>query len=129
MATRGLARRQKKEGEYAMLKQCALGAITLAAALCVIGLGAPAAELKYPDLSGEWHGSGNRWPTNPPLMPEYQAVWEANKRDHSSGGSPTLTCLPPGMPRQASVYEPMEIIITPKTVYQLTEHNTDYRQN
>src|SRR6516162_2143871 len=67
-------------------------------------------ESKYPDLSGEWRGTGNRWPTNPPLTPEYQAVWEANKRDHSTGGSPTLTCLPPGMPRQASVYEPMEII-------------------
>ena len=31
-------------------------------------------DSKYPDLSGEWHGTGNRWPTNPPLTPEYQAI-------------------------------------------------------
>jgi hypothetical protein len=85
-------------------------------------------DSKYPDLSGEWHGTGNRWPTNPPLTPEYQAVWEANKRNHSTGGSPTLTCLPPGMPRQASVYEPMEIVVTPTTVYMLIEHIHDSRR-
>src|SRR5437870_1087527 len=97
--------------------------------LCLVNTGALAVdEPRYPDLSGEWHGTGNRWPTNPPLTPEYQAIWEANKRDHSSGGSPSLTCLPTGMPRQASVYEPMEIIITPKTVYMLIEHIHDSRR-
>src|SRR3954470_14339817 len=98
-----------------MVRRTSLGVSTFAAMLlcmftnCAIALDEP----MYPDLSGEWHGSGNRWPTNPPLTPEYQAVWEANKRDHSTGGSPTLVCLPPGMPRQASAYEPMEIIVTP----------------
>jgi hypothetical protein len=104
--------------------------LTLATALLgMISTGALAFDdSKYPDLSGEWHGTGNRWPNNPPLTPEYQAIWETNKRDHSTGGSPTLTCLPPGMPRQASVYEPMEIIITPQTVYMLIEHIHDSRR-
>src|SRR5262245_5112609 len=93
-----------------MVRRTGIGTLVLSAILlCTSGSGTLALdEAKYPDLSGEWHGTGNRWPTNPPLTPEYQAVWDANKRDHSTGGSPTLTCLPPGMPRQASVYEPME---------------------
>ena len=113
-----------------MNRRTGMRMLTVAAMLlCMVKTDALALdEPKYPDLSGEWHGTGNRWPSNPPLTPEYQAVWEANKRDHSTGGSPTLTCLPPGMPRQASVYEPMEIIITPKTVYMLIEHIHDSRR-
>lgn len=84
---------------------------------------------KYPDLSGEWHGTGgNKWPKGAPLTPEYQAIYEANQRDHESGGSPTLGCLPPGMPRQMSVYEQMEIVVTPKTTYLLIEHIHDSRR-
>jgi hypothetical protein len=118
-----------------MIKRTGRGLPTMAVWLLCLLTGSAIAfealafdESKYPDVSGEWHGTGNRWPKNPPLTPEYQAVWEANKRDHSTGGSPTLTCLPPGMPRQASVYEPMEIIITPKTVYMLIEHIHDSRR-
>src|SRR5262245_65674913 len=91
--------------ENDMDHRAGMGMLTLAAMLlCMFNTGALAFDdSKYPDLSGEWRGTGNRWPTNPPLTPEYQAVWEVNKRDHSTGGSPTLTCLPPGMPRQAKI--------------------------
>src|SRR5262245_45222658 len=72
-------------GGDVMVRRTRIGVPTFAAMLlCMFTSGAVALdESKYPDLSGEWHGSGNRWPTNPPLTPEYQAVWEANKRDHS----------------------------------------------
>ena len=44
------------------------------------------------------------------------------------GDTPTVTCLPPGMPRQMNVYEPMEVIITPATTYLLIEHIHDSRR-
>jgi hypothetical protein len=106
-----------------------LGALALASALLTPPASAQMADAsKYPDLSGEWHGTGTRWPKDPPLTAEYQKVWEANQADHSDGGSPTLTCLPPGMPRQMGVYEPMEIVITPKTTYFWIEHIHDSRR-
>ena len=53
-----------------------------------------------------------------PLTPEYQAVFEASLADQALGGQgndPTYTCISPGMPRIMTVYEPMEIVITPET--------------
>jgi len=59
-----------------MNRRTGIGTLILAAILlCTSENGALALEdTKYPDLSGEWHGTGNRWPTNPPLTPEYQAI-------------------------------------------------------
>ena len=56
----------------------------------------------------------------PPLTPEYQAIWEQNLAEEAGGGQTTTRrprCLPGGMPRMMIVYEPMEIIITPETTY------------
>ena len=66
-----------------------------------------------------------------PLTPEYQAIYEANLKDQEAGGhgdTPTVTCLPPGMPRQMNVYEPMQIVITPQMVHILIEHVHDSRR-
>jgi hypothetical protein len=83
-------------------------------------------------LKGEWRGTGgNKWPTPAPLTAEYQAIFEANLRDQAAGGqgdTPTVTCLPPGMPRQMNVYEPMEIIVKRDTTYLLIEHIHDSRR-
>ena len=66
------------------------GALALASTLLTPPASAQTADAsKYPDLSGEWHGTGTRWPKDPPLTPEYQKIWEANQADHSDGGSPT----------------------------------------
>ena len=102
-------------------------AVALAATLVTSIGGAQAFdETRYPDLKGEWRGTGgNKWPVPAPLTAEYQAIFEANLRDQAAGGqgdTPTVTCLPPGMPRQMNVYEPMEIIVTPDTTYLLIEH-------
>ena len=57
--------------------------------------------------------------------PEYQAKFEANLADQAKGGqgtSATFTCLPNGMPRMMSAYEPLEIVITPDITYVLIDH-------
>jgi hypothetical protein len=89
-------------------------------------------ESKYPDWSGVWRGTGgNKWPTPAPLTAEYQAIFEANLRDQEAGGhgdTPTVLCLPPGMPRQMNVYDPLQIVITPEMVHMLMEHVHDSRR-
>ena len=110
-----------------------IGAIGLGLALAATVSAAQAFdETKYPDLRGEWHGTGgNKWPTPAPLTAEYQAVFEANLKDQQGGGpgdTPTIACLPPGMPRQMNVYDPMQIVITPEMVHILIEHVPDSRR-
>jgi hypothetical protein len=110
-----------------------IGTMAVAATLAAGTTGASAFdESKYPDLSGVWRGTGgNKWPTPAPLTPEYQKIFEANLRDQEAGGhgdTPTVGCLPPGMPRQMNVYEPMQIIITPDMVHMLIEHVHDSRR-
>jgi hypothetical protein len=95
---------------------------------------------KYPDLKGQWvrarvAGAVGQPPHDPskppgrgqgaPLTPEYQAVFEANLADQAAGGQgndPTYVCLPNGMPRAMSAYEPLEFIVTPETTYILIDH-------
>jgi hypothetical protein len=62
-------------------------AVALAATLVAAANGALALdEARYPDLKGEWRGTGgNKWPTPAPLTPEYQAIFEANLRDQATG--------------------------------------------
>jgi hypothetical protein len=94
----------------------------------------------FPDWKGLWTrarvpGAVGQPPHDPskpfgrgqeaPLTPEYQAKFEANLADQAKGGqgtSATFTCLPNGMPRMMSAYEPLEIIITPDTTYVLIDH-------
>jgi hypothetical protein len=109
------------------------GMLALAAALATTtGVARAFDDSKYPDLRGEWTGTGgNKWPTPAPLIAEYQAIFEANLRDQEAGGpgdTPTIMCLPPGMPRQMNVYEPMQIVITPEMVHILIEHVHDSRR-
>jgi hypothetical protein len=118
-----------------MLTRISSGSIALAAALWV-GVGSAQAfdETKYPDLKGQWQRVGApRWadPSKAPLTAEYRAIFETNVQDQKTGGQgtdPTITCLPPGMPRVMNVYEPMEIVVTPHTTHMLMQHIHDSRR-
>jgi hypothetical protein len=117
-----------------------IGALTAVAAI-VAASGAPAFDdAKYPDWKGLWTrarvpGAVGQPPHDPskpvgrgqgaPLTPEYQARFEANLVDQANGGqgtSATFACLPNGMPRMMSAYEPLEIVITPDITYVLIDH-------
>src|SRR5262245_25193605 len=90
-----------------------------------------AQSAQYPDLRGVWRGKGNRWPIPAPLTPEYRAKFEANLKNQIEGGhgdTPTVRCLPPGMPRVMSVYDDMQIVITPEMIHLLIEHVKDSRR-
>jgi hypothetical protein len=112
-----------------LLFRCSIASITVAAAMSLSGAQAHD-ESKYPDWAGQWRrppGVNNQWePTRPrgqegaPLIPEYQAIFEANLKDQAEGGQgtdPTYQCIPDGMPRAMNVIFPMEIIIQPNTTY------------
>jgi len=118
-----------------MLRRYSIGLIALAAALGAAIASAHAQdEPKYPDWSGKWRViGGNRWdPTKPagrgqqpPLTPEYQAIFEASLADQQAGGPGNdmrFSCLPPGMPRMMTVIFPMEFIFSPKITYILFEN-------
>jgi hypothetical protein len=67
----------------------------------------------------------------PPLTPEYQAIFEANLKDQAAGGqgtTPTFTCLSPGMPRLTNGYGEIEFVVTPYTFYILVQHIDDDRR-
>jgi hypothetical protein len=114
---------------------------------------APAVHLKaqdlskYPDWSGQWKMTvsptsqvafGVNWDPDKgsglaqqaPLTPEYQARYEANLKDQAAGGQGDERhsyCIPLGMPRLMTVVYPMEIVITPKTTYILTDNSEPRR--
>jgi hypothetical protein len=125
-----------------MSYQTSIGSLALVAALCGTFAGALAFdETKYPDWKGQWHrfeiGPDAFDPSKPPrdqqapLTPEYQAIFEANLRDRDAGGwgiDPTYTCLSPGMPRIMNMYEPMEIVVTPRATHIMTQHIHDARR-
>jgi hypothetical protein len=115
-----------------------IGATILAAALLVPRSGAQAFDdSKYPNMKGQWLRIGNpNWAPagapRPPLTPEYQKIFEANRADMASGGPgnvPSWYCLPQGMPMMMNIYDPMEVIITPEITYVLISHiNDSYRR-
>jgi hypothetical protein len=130
-----------------MRHQGLVGMLALAAALLAsIGGAGAFDESNYPNLKGQWR----RVPVpgvsgqpaydqtrrqgraqDAPLTPEYQAVFEASLADQALGGQgndPTYTCISPGMPRIMTVYDPMEIVITPETVHVFIEHIHDSRR-
>jgi hypothetical protein len=123
-----------------MIDRCIIGAVTVAAVLCVAPGDAFAHdESKYPDLKGQWikaeSGPTTPWdPTKPPglgqqapLTPEYQAQFEATLARRAAGVNPT-SCLPPGMPRSMIVPEPMEIIVMPDTTYIMLTYMSEFRR-
>ncbi len=123
-----------------MLKGMA-GAVALTAALMAASPAAAFDETKYPDLSGQWRkppGIGNQWDQTkplgraqqPPLTPEYQAVFEASMADQREGGQgndPPSRCVPFGMPRIMTVVFSMEIIVKPDTTHMLFDHSLPRR--
>ncbi len=129
-----------------------IAAVALLAAVSAISVSAPwdsaqAYDIKpYPDLSGQWRrvpvpgvtGQPGYDQTKvqgraqeAPLTPEYQAIFEASLKDLAEGGQgndPTYNCSSPGMPRIMTVYDPMEIVVTPQTTHILIEHIHDSRR-
>jgi hypothetical protein len=117
-----------------------IGTAALAAALCLSVAGAKAEDAKYPNWEGLWkRGSpvGVWDPTKPsglgqqpPLTPEYQKVFEANLAKGKAGVVFDIkgTCGPVGMPRMMILYEPMEIVIRPRTTYMLLESMSPIRR-
>jgi hypothetical protein len=123
-----------------MVRASSIGAIVLTAALLTTFTGAGAQDMKYPDWKGQWTrervpGAVGQPPHDPskpygrgqqaPLNAEYQANFEANLKDQATGGQGndvTRVCLPNGMPRAMSAYEPLEVVITPETTYILIDH-------
>jgi hypothetical protein len=113
------------------------------AAFCALTLpGAQAQDQsKFPDWSGQWKkppGVGNQWDLSrppgrgqrPPLTPEYQALYEARIADRAAGGlggNYTAQCIPHGMPQMMTGIYPMELVVTPKTTYMLSDYNEPRR--
>ena len=97
-------------------------------------------ESKYPQWRGQWRRIGGvQWDPSkklgrdeqPPLKPQYQALFEASLADQATGGQgndPTFTCIPPGMPRAMTVVFPMEILIMPDTTYMIIEYGNQVRR-
>src|SRR5215470_13697959 len=90
---------------------------------------------KYPDWSGQWKrppGPGIQWDQTkrpgltqqPPLTPEYQAIFEASIADQAKGGQGEnirVTCSTNGMPRVMTVIRPIEFVIQPKVTFVVFE--------
>jgi len=130
-----------------MLYRKLISTIALAAALFAIAGDARAFdESKYPNLKGQWRRVPvpgvfgqpgydqtkiQGWKQEPPLTPEASAILDASLADQAlggQGGDPTYTCKSPGMPRIMTVYDPMEIVITPQTIHIFIEHIHDSRR-
>jgi len=133
--------------------RCLMSAAVLASALLLmIDAAAAFDDSLYPDLKGQWRRAGNagllaggaggiRYDPSkppklnpslgqePPLTPEYQAIYQENLDDMSKGGQgidPTASCVSPGMPRVMIGYSPLEIVVTPGVTYILMERDHDH---
>src|SRR5438552_5253154 len=111
-----------------MHKRSLVGSI--AVMLCVACAGGTQAQdlSKYPDWSGQWKrppGAGIQWDQTkrpgraqqPPLTPEYQAIFEASLGDQARGGQGEnirVTCSTNGMPRVMTVIRPIEVVVLPQ---------------
>src|SRR5712671_468067 len=126
-------------GDQGMIHRSSIGAAVVAAALGVC-IGANAQDKKFPDWDGLW-GRGSPvglWdPSKPPgprqeapLTPEYQAIYQSNLAKGRAGTFFDIKgiCGPVGMPRVMILYEPIEIILKPKTVYMLAESMSPIRR-
>jgi hypothetical protein len=98
-------------------------------------------DSKYPNWTGQWRAVGGPMrfdPSKPwgpgqqaPLTPEYQALFEASLKVQAAGGqggTPTYTCLSPGMPRVTNGYGQAEFVITGDTTHILVQHIHDNRR-
>jgi len=132
----------------------AIGAAALAAAALLAAIGTAAAADEYPDLRGQWRttnrgllaggAGGLRWDESkppaatpslgqePPLTPQYQAIYAANLADMEKGGQgidPTYSCVSPGMPRVMISYSTLEFVVTPQTTYVLMSRDHDFNRH
>jgi hypothetical protein len=133
-----------------------IGASTFAAVLLMmIGAAGAFDDTKYPDLKGQWRRAGTggvlaggagglRYDESkpaaitgslgqePPLTPEYQAIYEANLADMAKGGQgidPTYSCTSPGMPRVMIGYSSLEFVVTPEITYILMDRDHDFHRH
>jgi len=125
--------------EAELLNRIPIRTLVLAAALTIAVSASAHDETKYPDLRGQWidanTGRGDQWdPTKPagigqqpPLTPEYQAVWEENLALRASGWK-DMSCLPPGMPQSMIAMAPIEFIVMPDTTYLMTALRSEFRR-
>jgi hypothetical protein len=118
-----------------------IGAIALAAVLLTPAAAAAFDESKYPDFSGQWkraRGTVNSWDESkrpgraqqPPLTPQYQAIWEASMADQAAGGQgldTRVTCISNGMPRLMTILRQLEIFIRPEITLIVFENNLPRR--
>jgi hypothetical protein len=115
--------------------------ITATALLLVSATARAADDMKYPDWAGQWvriGGGGQFDPTKPPrkgqqppLTPEYEAIFEAHLKEGNNGGqdyNSQAHCLPGGMPRMMTAYEAMEVIITPPITYIYMAFGNEFRR-
>jgi hypothetical protein len=121
-----------------MLHRISLCVTAMTGAL-ILSIGAAAAhdETKYPDWSGQWRrapGTGIIWDEGrppglaqqPPLTPEYQAIWEASVADQAAGGQggdTRVTCVSNGMPRMATIVRPLAFFIQPDITLVVYDNN------
>ena len=111
-----------------------VAAVTVCAALALPGVANAWDDSKYPDFSGQWaRMGGGQWDPSkppgrqqqPPLTAEYRAIWEASMADQVAGGlgnDPPSRCIPGGMPRMMTAIFPMELLITPATIYVISDY-------
>jgi hypothetical protein len=111
------------------------GVFALAAAVMAGVTGLQAAEVKYPDWSGQWDtinprlgGQSIKYDPDKafgpaqqaPLTPEYQKIHADSMADQAKGGQGNFLdhakCIPGGMPSMMST-PTMEYIVTPETTY------------
>jgi hypothetical protein len=124
-----------------MRHRYAIWTATLAVVLTSVNFCARADEMKFPDWKGQWNrigGGGQFDPTKPPgrgqqppLTPEYQAIWDAHLKEQAAGGqsyNTRIRCMPGGMPRMMVAYEPMEIIVTPEITYVTMTFDNEFRR-
>jgi hypothetical protein len=124
-----------------MRRRCVIWAITVSVVLGSVIITARADDAKYPNWEGQWEHAnpgGQYDPSKPPglkqeppLTPEYQAIWEANLKEQAAGGqnyNSQAHCLPGGMPRMMEGLEALEFIVTPKTTYVAVTVSTEFRR-
>lgn len=117
--------------------RCITGWIATATILITTPIAAqqPFDESKYAAFEGQWIrvGAIERYDQTkppgrgqePPLTPEYQAIFEANLADVAKGGfgdDPIYACILEGMPRAMNLIFPMEIVVKRNTTYFMMEY-------
>ena len=123
-----------------MQNRSSIGALAVAAMLlATTGIALAFDDAKYPDLKGAWNRTGGAAPRfdtskprgltqQPPLTPEYQALYEASLADQATGGQGSHTvyrCLAWGMPAMMNGYAPLHIVVLPETTYMLIDDGND----